>query len=131
MHFVSSRISLYYLKFLQNYFCSKNPPTTQEEWMRLLRQQESLHTLEMQKWQKVLHSSVMLLREVTSKSKIIYASVYFYLCLSLCNNFINVLQTEDSLKELQMSIQPRVKHKLTSVIKDLTNSNDRSEFDNS
>lgn len=32
--------------------------------MRLLRQQESLHTLEMQKWQKVLQSSVMLLREV-------------------------------------------------------------------
>ncbi|KAJ1531946.1 hypothetical protein ONE63_000585 [Megalurothrips usitatus] len=81
---------------------SKNPPTTQEEWIRLLRQQESLHTFEMQKWQKVLQSSVMLLRE-----------------------------TEDSLKELQMSIQPRVKHKVASAIKELTDAVDGSECDNS
>ncbi|XP_026274590.1 protein Aster-B isoform X3 [Frankliniella occidentalis] len=84
------------------YKISKNPPTTQEEWMRLLRQQESLHTLEMQKWQKVLQSSVILLRE-----------------------------TEDSLKELQMSIQPRVKHKITPAIKELTDNVDKSQYDNS
>ncbi|KAK3925678.1 Protein Aster-B [Frankliniella fusca] len=81
---------------------SKNPPTTQEEWMRLLRQQESLHTLEMQKWQKVLQSSVILLRE-----------------------------TEDSLKELQMSIQPRVKHKLSPAAMELTDNVDKNQYDNS
>ncbi|XP_034253149.1 protein Aster-B-like isoform X3 [Thrips palmi] len=81
---------------------SKNPPTTQEEWMHLVRKQEALHTLEMQKWQKILQTSVILLRE-----------------------------TEDSLKELQLTIQPRVKHKLTSAIKELTNNIDANDHSNS
>lgn len=33
--------------------------------MHLVRKQEALHTLEMQKWQKILQTSVVLLREVT------------------------------------------------------------------
>nr|CAD7398039.1 unnamed protein product [Timema cristinae] len=65
------------------------PPKSQDEWLRLLQQQEALHNVEMQKWQKVLQAAVQLLR-----------------------------QTEESLSELQVSIHPLVSKKVLSVLKD-------------
>nr|CAD7456239.1 unnamed protein product [Timema tahoe] len=67
----------------------RTPPKSQDEWLRLLQQQETLHNVEMQKWQKVLQAAVQLLR-----------------------------QTEESLSELQVSIHPLVSKKVLSVLKD-------------
>lgn len=47
-----------------DYLC-REPPKSHEEWLKLLQQQETLHTVEMQKWQRVLKSAVQLLRQVT------------------------------------------------------------------
>ncbi|XP_012272222.1 GRAM domain-containing protein 1B isoform X2 [Orussus abietinus] len=66
----------------------KNAPKTEEDWINLLQQQESLHNVEMRKWQRVLHTASQLLR-----------------------------QTEESLTELQMSIHPTASEKMFSVLK--------------
>ncbi|KAF3428069.1 hypothetical protein E2986_09009 [Frieseomelitta varia] len=66
----------------------KNTPKTDEDWIQLLQQQESLHNIEMRKWQRVLHTAAQLLR-----------------------------QTEESLTELQMSIHPTATEKMFSVLK--------------
>ncbi|KAJ8672900.1 hypothetical protein QAD02_004161 [Eretmocerus hayati] len=42
----------------------KNTPKTEEDWINLLQQQESLHTVEIKKWQRVLHTAVQLLKQV-------------------------------------------------------------------
>ncbi|XP_029170649.1 protein Aster-B-like isoform X2 [Nylanderia fulva] len=65
----------------------KNTPKTEEDWINLLQQQESLHNVEMRKWQRVLHTAAQLLR-----------------------------QTEESLTELQMSIHPTATEKMFSVL---------------
>ncbi|CAG9858589.1 unnamed protein product [Phyllotreta striolata] len=65
----------------------KNPPKSHEEWIQLLQQQETLHTVEAQKWQKMLKNSIELLR-----------------------------QAEDSLNELQNSIQNTYSSKLASIL---------------
>lgn len=45
--------------------CSfRNTPKTEEDWINLLQQQESLHNVEMRKWQRVLHTAAQLLRQV-------------------------------------------------------------------
>ncbi|XP_047104393.1 protein Aster-B-like isoform X1 [Schistocerca piceifrons] len=67
----------------------RNPPKSHEEWLRLLQQQEILHNVEMQKWQKVLQAAVQLLR-----------------------------QSEESLSELQVSINPLVSKKVLSILKE-------------
>jgi len=41
-----------------------NPPKTLEDWMLLLRKQESLHSMEVHEWNKVLRSAVILLKKV-------------------------------------------------------------------
>lgn len=66
----------------------KNTPKTEEEWINLLQQQESLHNVEMRKWQRVLHTAAQLLR-----------------------------QTEESLTELQMSMHPTATEKMFSILK--------------
>ncbi|XP_076663530.1 protein Aster-B isoform X1 [Andrena cerasifolii] len=66
----------------------KSTPKTEEDWIHLLQQQESLHNVEMRKWQRVLHTAAQLLR-----------------------------QTEESLMELQMSIHPTATEKMFSVLK--------------
>ncbi|XP_078038443.1 protein Aster-B [Augochlora pura] len=66
----------------------KNTPKTEEDWIHLLQQQESLHNVEMRKWQRVLHTAAQLLR-----------------------------QTEESLTELQMSIHPTASEKMFSILK--------------
>ncbi|KAL6440709.1 hypothetical protein ACFW04_003283 [Cataglyphis niger] len=71
----------------------KNTPKTEEDWINLLQQQESLHNVEMRKWQRVLHTAAQLLR-----------------------------QTEESLTELQMSIHPTATEKMFSVLKPSLNS---------
>ncbi|XP_020297898.1 GRAM domain-containing protein 1B-like, partial [Pseudomyrmex gracilis] len=71
----------------------KNTPKTEEDWISLLQQQESLHNVEMRKWQRVLHTAAQLLR-----------------------------QTEESLTELQMSIHPTATEKMFSVLKPSLNS---------
>lgn len=43
----------------------RDPPKTHEEWVKLLQQQETLHTVEMQKWQRILKTAIELLREVS------------------------------------------------------------------
>ncbi|GLV31450.1 GRAM domain containing 1B [Carabus blaptoides fortunei] len=65
----------------------KEPPKSHEEWLKLLQQQETLHSVEMQKWQRVLKSAVQLLR-----------------------------QTEESLSELQHSIHPTSSDRIVSVL---------------
>ncbi|XP_046819743.1 protein Aster-B-like isoform X4 [Vespa velutina] len=77
----------------------KNTPKTEEDWINLLQQQESLHNVEVRKWQRVLHTAAQLLR-----------------------------QTEESLTELQMSIHPTATEKMFSVLKPtLKNMNTRTE----
>lgn len=66
----------------------KNTPKTDEDWINLLQQQESLHNVEMRKWQRVLHTAAQLLK-----------------------------QTEESLTELQMTIHPTTTEKVFSVLK--------------
>ncbi|XP_026474062.1 GRAM domain-containing protein 1B-like [Ctenocephalides felis] len=41
----------------------RNPPQSHDEWLRVLQRQESLHSAEMRKWQRVLHSAIQLLRK--------------------------------------------------------------------
>lgn len=43
----------------------RNTPKTEEDWINLLQQQESLHNVEMRKWQRVLHTAAQLLRQVS------------------------------------------------------------------
>lgn len=64
----------------------KNPPKNPDDWIKLLRQQEVLHSVEMQKWQQILKTAIQLLK-----------------------------QTEESLNELQKSIHPAYTSKLMSV----------------
>lgn len=66
----------------------RHPPKSHDEWLHLLQQQEALHNMELQKWQKVLQAAVQLLR-----------------------------QTEESLSELQVAINPVVSKKVLSVLK--------------
>ncbi|XP_023248581.1 GRAM domain-containing protein 1B-like [Copidosoma floridanum] len=66
----------------------KTTPKTEEDWINLLQQQESLHTVEVKKWQRVLHTTIQLLK-----------------------------QTEESLTQLQMSIHPTMSEKVISVLK--------------
>ncbi|XP_056647919.1 protein Aster-B-like isoform X1 [Diorhabda sublineata] len=65
----------------------KHPPQSHEEWITLLQQQEALHSVEAQKWQKLLRNSIQLLR-----------------------------QAEESLNELQSSIQSTYSSKLVSIL---------------
>ncbi|XP_021923999.1 GRAM domain-containing protein 1B-like isoform X2 [Zootermopsis nevadensis] len=67
----------------------RQPPKSHEEWLHLVQQQEALHNIEMQKWQKILQAAVQLLR-----------------------------QTEESLSELQVAINPMISKKVLSVLKD-------------
>lgn len=77
----------------------KNTPKTEEDWISLLQQQQSLHNVEMRKWQRVLHTAAQLLK-----------------------------QTEESLTELQMSIHPTATEKMFSVLKPSTKTlNSRTE----
>uniref|UniRef100_A0A6P7FYF8 Protein Aster-B isoform X3 n=1 Tax=Diabrotica virgifera virgifera TaxID=50390 RepID=A0A6P7FYF8_DIAVI len=69
----------------------KNPPQSHEEWIKLLQQQEALHTVEAQKWQKLLRNSIQLLRQAK-------------------------FQAEESLNELQSSIQSTYSSKLVSIL---------------
>ncbi|CAG5099829.1 Similar to GRAMD1B: Protein Aster-B (Homo sapiens) [Cotesia congregata] len=66
----------------------RSTPKSEEDWINLLQQQESLHNVEMRKWQRVLHTAAQLLR-----------------------------QTEDSLIELQKSMHPTSTEKVFSVLK--------------
>lgn len=42
----------------------RSTPKSEEDWINLLQQQESLHNVEMRKWQRVLHTAIQLLRQV-------------------------------------------------------------------
>ncbi|XP_063225592.1 protein Aster-B-like isoform X2 [Bacillus rossius redtenbacheri] len=84
----------------------RNPPKTHEEWLRLLQQQEALHNVEMQKWQKVLQAAVQLLRQEEQDA---------YKQLDVVDSDD---QTEESLSELQLSIHPLVSKKVLAVLKD-------------
>jgi hypothetical protein len=42
----------------------RNPPQSQDEWLRLLKLQEQLHAKEMKAWQKVIQTAIDLLRKV-------------------------------------------------------------------
>ncbi|KAK0178293.1 hypothetical protein PV328_002257 [Microctonus aethiopoides] len=66
----------------------RSTPKSEEDWINLLQQQESLHNVEMRKWQRVLHTAIQLLR-----------------------------QTEESLTELQKSMHPSLTEKMFSVLK--------------
>ncbi|XP_074033206.1 GRAM domain containing 1B isoform X2 [Leptinotarsa decemlineata] len=76
----------------------KNPPKSHEDWIQLLQHQEMLHAVETQKWQKLLKKSIEFLR-----------------------------QAEDSLNELQESIQFTYSSKLMSTIQVQANSNGNKE----
>ena len=43
---------------------SRHPPKSQEEWMNLLQQQQSLHETEMDKWKEILTVSIDLVDQV-------------------------------------------------------------------
>ncbi|XP_065170419.1 protein Aster-B isoform X2 [Atheta coriaria] len=65
----------------------KDPPKNHDDWIKLLQKQETLHTVEMQKWQQLLKTAITLLK-----------------------------QTEESLLELQKSIHPNYTKKMLSII---------------
>lgn len=51
--------------YIINHFDTfRSTPKTEEDWINLLQQQESLHNVEMRKWQRVLHTAAQLLRQV-------------------------------------------------------------------
>ncbi|KAJ8921707.1 hypothetical protein NQ315_010617 [Exocentrus adspersus] len=77
----------------------KNPPKSHEEWIKLLQQQEALHTIEAQKWQRILKTSIRLLR-----------------------------QAEESLNELQLSIHPSYTNKVISIIQNQENPESKEEL---
>ncbi|KYB29361.1 protein Aster-B isoform X2 [Tribolium castaneum] len=80
----------------------KDPPKTHDEWIKLLQQQETLHSVELQKWQRVLKTAIQLLK-----------------------------QTEESLNELQRSINPSYSSKVMSILqnhKDTVEQNEKSEL---
>ncbi|XP_063982135.1 protein Aster-B-like isoform X3 [Diachasmimorpha longicaudata] len=66
----------------------RNTPKTEEDWVHLLQQQESLHNVEMRRWQRILQTAAQLLK-----------------------------QTEESLTELQKSMHPMATDKIFSVLK--------------
>lgn len=76
----------------------QNPPKSHEEWIRLLQQQETLHSVEAQKWQRVLRTSIQLLK-----------------------------QAEESLNELQRSIHPTYTNKVLSIMKNNHDGGDATE----
>jgi hypothetical protein len=51
---------------MNTYHNFRHPPKSHDEWLQLVQQQEALHNIELQKWQKVLQAAVQLLRQVTS-----------------------------------------------------------------
>ncbi|XP_011315483.1 GRAM domain-containing protein 1B [Fopius arisanus] len=63
-------------------------PKSEEDWVQLLQQQESLHNVEMRRWQRILQTAAQLLK-----------------------------QTEESLTELQRSMHPMATEKMFSVLK--------------
>ncbi|KAJ3665836.1 hypothetical protein Zmor_001305 [Zophobas morio] len=65
----------------------KDPPKTHDEWIKLLQQQETVHSVEIQKWQRILKTAIQLLK-----------------------------QTEESLNELQRSINPSYTNKVVSIL---------------
>jgi hypothetical protein len=65
----------------------KDPPKSHDEWIKLLQQQETLHSVEIQKWQRILKTAIQLLK-----------------------------QTEESLNELQRSINPTYTNKVMSIL---------------
>lgn len=79
----------------------QNPPKSHDDWIKLLQQQENLHSVEAQKWQRILRNAVSLLR-----------------------------QAEESLNELQRSIQPNYLSKMSEMQEDnnLSNENPKSEL---
>ena len=42
----------------------KDPPKTQEDWMRVLQRQEVIHQVELEKWHQLLGTATSLLRQV-------------------------------------------------------------------
>jgi hypothetical protein len=71
----------------------RNPPSSHEEWLRLLQLQESLHAKEMKTWQMVIQSAIELLRKVTETCEIIPNSKSYKLIeissFSFCYNRLN------------------------------------------
>lgn len=43
---------------------SRDPPKTHDDWIKLLQQQETLHSVEIQKWQRILKTAIHLLKQV-------------------------------------------------------------------
>ncbi|KAK5650620.1 hypothetical protein RI129_001649 [Pyrocoelia pectoralis] len=78
----------------------RDPPTSHDEWIKLLQKQETLHSLEMQRWQKVLKTSIQLLKQV-----------------------------EASLNELQHSIHPTYTSKIMSIIQNHKEAVDKAQED--
>ncbi|KAJ8962395.1 hypothetical protein NQ318_018379 [Aromia moschata] len=76
----------------------KNPPKSHEEWIKLLQQQEALHTMEAHRWQRVLKASIQLLK-----------------------------QAEESLSELQRSIHPTYANKFMSILQNQQNQEENKE----
>lgn len=70
-------------------------PHTQEEWIKLLQQQEKIHNSEITRWQKVLKSVTSLLK-----------------------------QAEESLQELQNSVHSMVSERVLSALKDISSSSE-------
>lgn len=53
----------------------KNPPKSHEEWLELLKHQENLHRMELDKWQKVLQSAVTLLKKAEESLNSLQGSI--------------------------------------------------------
>lgn len=43
----------------------RDPPKTHDDWIKLLQQQETLHSVEIQKWQRILQTAIHLLKQVS------------------------------------------------------------------
>lgn len=92
----------------------------------MLQQQESLHHVEMRKWQRVLHTAAQLLRQVKYSHYILWNNDNH--CDVLTEICCLIFKTEESLTELQMSIHPTATEKMFSVLKSSVNSfNSRTE----
>lgn len=68
------------------FFHFRDPPKTHDDWLKILQQQESLHALEMVKWQKVLQTAIELLRKVSIVCEKIVSDVTLLPVQKVVNN---------------------------------------------
>ncbi|CAH1173491.1 unnamed protein product [Phaedon cochleariae] len=78
----------------------KSPPKTHEEWIKLLQHQEALHSVEAQKWQKLLKNSIHLLKQAEESLNELQRSIHSTFSSNLVSILQNQAATSDAREDL-------------------------------